>query len=417
MATLKGKGRFALLGSVIAVLALLVGACGSSEDPTATPRPAATTGPAATAMPEATAMPAATATPETGPKYGGVFRIVMHRDSRSGFDFHRTTTISNSFIGAPMWGSGNLVRTCLDDEYVRCTGVAESWEPNADFTQWTFTIRDNVLWHDGTPFTNEDAKWFIDLGVFGAEGRLPDRDALGHFGDVNNVELLPGNQIRVNLNIQSPNYLNSLGQTRLMLMHPRHLYQPEIAKGNGEASPQELGSVGTGPFVMDEFVKGAVYRVVRNDQYWDTDAQGRQLPYLDGVDAAVISDRTLSLAAFQTGRLDWTNTSSTLNLFPEQAAQLKRAMGDEVTIVTASKGSFIMGFNSVNAGPFQDIRVRRAVSLWLDRQSAADAIEPGTGATGTGLWLPGQPWTNPDLLTWPGYNTATKAQDRKRPSA
>ena len=52
-------------------------------------------------------------------------------------------------------------------------------------------------------------------------------------------------------------------------------------------------------------------------------------------------------------------------------------MGDEVTIVTASKGSFIMGFNSINAGPFQDIRVRRAVSLWLDRQSAADAIEPG----------------------------------------
>ncbi|MCH7706318.1 MAG: acyl-CoA dehydrogenase family protein [Chloroflexi bacterium] len=62
---------------------------------------------------------------------------------------------------------------------------------------------------------------------------------------------------------------------------------------------------------------------------------------------------------------------------------------------------------------FQDVRVRKAVSLWLDRQSAADAIEPGTGATGTGLWLPGQPWTNPDLLTWPGWNTATKAQDRE----
>ena len=409
MVALKGKSKVALLGSVIAVLALLVGACGSSEDPTAVPQPTSQ----ATAMPDATATPAATATPDTGPKYGGIFRIVMHRDARAGFDFHRTTTISNSFIGAPVWGSGNLVRTCLDDEYVRCAGVAESWDPNADFTQWTFTIRDNVVWHDGTPFTNEDAKFFIDFAVFSVEGRQPDRDARGHFGDVNNVELLPGNQIRVNLDTPAPNYLNALGSTRLMLMHPRHLYLPEIAKGNAEATPAELDAVGTGPFVKDEFVKGAVYRVRRFDQYWDTDAQGRQLPYLDGVDAAVINDRTLAIAAFQTGRLDWTNTSSTLNLFPEQAAQLARAMGDEVTIVTASKGSFIMGFNSINPGPFQDIRVRRAVSLWLDRQSAADAIEPGTGASGTGLWLPGQPWTNPDLLTWPGYNTATKAKDRE----
>ena len=114
MAALRGKKRVALLGSMIAVLALLVGACGGSEDPTATPRP--TTGPQATAMPDATSTPAPTATPDIGPKFGGIFRIVMHRDSRAGFDFHRTTTISNSFIGAPIWGSGNLVRTCLDDE-------------------------------------------------------------------------------------------------------------------------------------------------------------------------------------------------------------------------------------------------------------------------------------------------------------
>ena len=413
MTARRGKTRVALLASVVAVLALLVGACGSSEDPTATPRPAATTAAAATAVPQATATQAPTATPDTGPKYGGIFRIVMHRDARAGFDHHRTTTISNSFIGAPVWGSGNLVRTCLDNEYVRCTGVAESWEPNADFTQWTFKIRDNVLWHDGTPFTAEDAKWFIDIGFFGAEGRLPDRGKLEHYGDVNNVEVLPGNQIRVNLNIPTPNYLNALGQTRVMMQHPRHLLQPEIDKGNGEATPVELGAVGTGPFVKDDFVKGAVYKVRRFDQYWDKDAQGRQLPYLDGVDAAVISDRTLAIAAFQTGRLDWTNTSSTLNLFPEQSAQLERAMGADVTIVTASKGQFTMGFNSINPGPFQDIRVRRAVSLWLDRQSAADAIEPGTGATASGLWLPGQPWNNPDLLTWPGYNTATKAQDRE----
>ena len=405
MATLKKK-RAVLLGSVIAVLALLVGACGSSEDPTATPRPAATAAPAATAT------PAPTVIPEPAPKYGGIFRIVQSRDPRQALDPMRTATVTNNTIQAPVFGFGNLISTCRDDHNTRCPALAESWESNVDFTQWTFKIRQGVLWHDGTPFTPDDVKFWMDLGLFGAEGRVPDPNRLSRFGNAASVEVLAGNQVRVTLNNPAPSYIFSLGAAKNVVAHPRHLMQLEIDKGNGEASPLDLGLVGTGPFKKGDFVKGSVYKVRRFDNYWEKDNNGGQLPYLDGIDLILLPDQEAQVAAFRAGRLDWTGVSPIKALLAEQAEIIARAMGDKVQIGKVSGGMLMVGYNTLEP-PFDDIRLRRVVSLWIDRQAAGDAIEAGKGSTPTGLYIPGTPWTNPDVLDWPGYSTATKAQDRE----
>jgi len=400
------RERIVLLGALVALLALVAVACGSSEDPTATPRPAAT------AVPGATSTPAPTAVPEDAPKYGGIFTTALDRDTTQGADTMRATTISNYFFGVQVWGAGNLIRPCRDDGIARCPALADSWESNADFTQWTFTIRDGVFWHDGTPFTPEDVKFWMDLGTFGAEGRIPDPGALSRYGDIASVGVLSGNQVRVTLNAPAPNYLLSLGDPLVLIQHPRHLMQVEIDKGNGEATAEELGSVGTGPFALDEIVKGSVYRARRFEQYWEKDDEGRQLPYLDGVDAFVIPDQTAKYAAFLSGRLDFTNSGPIAGLKIEQAENIESSMADKADIRKIPGGMLLVGFNTIKP-PFDDIRLRRAISLYLDRQAMGDAIERGKGSTPTGLFFPTLPWTNPDVLTWPGYNNATKAQDRE----
>ena len=62
-------------------------------------------------------------------------------------------------------------------------------------------------------------------------------------------------------------------------------------------------------------------------------------------------------------------------------------------------------------GPWQDVRVRRAISLWIDKQEAVAAITGGFGYVG-GLLNPSNPFSSPDVLTWPGWNPATKEKDR-----
>ena len=102
------------------------------------------------------------------PKPGQIATFGVRRDPPAAFDMMMTTIWYDLHqVGSPVWGSGNLVRPCLENVYAVCPALASEWEHNADFTQWTFTIRDGVKWHDGTAFTVEDAKFWFDLAFTG----------------------------------------------------------------------------------------------------------------------------------------------------------------------------------------------------------------------------------------------------------
>ena len=202
MATARIKRLIPLVG--IAAIILVLGACSSSTEevdvgPTPTtaavqqPAPAATAAageaaaPAATAIPGATATPRPTQVPAGEPKYGGIF-ITPNRADPPIWDPMFTGTINLHGVSGSINGNGSLLKPCRDDTFVICGGLASSWESNADLTEWTFTIRDGVLWHDGIPFTVEDAKFWLDLHLKGAgdtrrpgrlAGRLPKLFVLG----------------------------------------------------------------------------------------------------------------------------------------------------------------------------------------------------------------------------------------------
>jgi ABC-type transport system substrate-binding protein len=315
------------------------------------------------------------------------------------------------------WGNANLVRECPDDGYKVCPGLALSWESNKDFTQWTFKMRDGVRWHDGVPFTAEDAKFWLDVVMFGAKsGDKVRRPAWykADLGDVQKVEVLDGNRLRVTLARGFPLFLESLSLPHYSIALPRHLVQPRFERGEVDVAPQDVNWVGTGAFKVVKYETGTRTQVRRNDQYWEKDSQGRLLPYLDGMDWAVIADPSAHDAAFRVGRLDVGGRDNQLRLTPERKVAYIRDLGEKVRFAEVAFNSGIgtsLGFNLLKPGPWKDVRVRRAMALWIDKNDGVKGAEGGAAFVGT-ILNPTNPYTSPDFPTWPGFNPATKEKDR-----
>jgi peptide/nickel transport system substrate-binding protein len=348
------------------------------------------------------------------PKYGGILVLANRRDPPAGFETLRFSNSELHYVTAKLNGGGHLVIPCRANVFEVCPGVAESWEHNKDFTQWTFKVRDGILWHDGTRFTAEDAKFWFDLVVGGAKvggkTRSPAYFATG-FGDVEKVEALDGNRLRVTLRHSVPQYLQTIYAGEYSIGHPRHLMQPRMEKGEIDVSPQDVGWVSIGPFKMLKYEKGSRVQVRRFDRYWERDAQGRQLPFLDGVDFAITSDPGSMDAAFRVGRVDGGALGTGHSLTKERQAGYIRDLGDQVWFAQLPSTRQNLNFNVLRTGPWQDVRVRKAMALWMDKEATITSVQGGFGHFYTILG-PTNPYTSPDFMTWPGWNKATREQDR-----
>jgi peptide/nickel transport system substrate-binding protein len=352
------------------------------------------------------------------PQYGGNFRLAHRGDPRAGWDHMQTATYDNTHVSSSLTGSGNLVRSCRESVYTVCPGLAESWETSTDFTQWTFKIRDNVLWHDGVPFTAEDVKFWFDINSQGARAGDVVRPASyfrGNFKDLQTTEVLSGNRVRLTLGTPQPQYILGLGIPRMAIAHPKHLMQPFFDRGEVNVRPNEIGYVGTGPFVFKSFTKGSRAQVTRFDKYWEVDEFGKQMPYLDGIEWFIIGSPQAMDAAFRVGRLD--GGARGAPYYPDQDRRAKyiEDMGDDVWFAPYGGQTGGWSFNVIKPSPVQDVRVRRAFALWLDKYEAIEALGGGDGEVGT-ILNPGNPLTHPDFLTWPGYNkdkTADRAEARR----
>jgi peptide/nickel transport system substrate-binding protein len=325
----------------------------------------------------------------------------------------KTANYDTVHMGNSVFGRANLVRACVESVYKLCPGLAESWEHNATFTQWTFKVRDNVFWHDGTAFTAADVKFWMELAFFGTKSGKSTRVPAWYqadLGDLQKVEVLESNRVRITLGRSAPQYLYGLTDPRQTVSHPKHLMQPFVERGEVNVAPQDVGWVGTGPFKVLKYEKGTRAQVRRFDRFWEKDVQGRQLPYLDGIDFAILRDPAAMDAAFRVGRLDGGTIGSPYYLTPERKAGYVRDLGDQVWFAEIATDVTGLGLNVLKPGPLQDVRVRQALARWIDKPAFSTAIYGGFGFVGT-ILHPQNPFTNPDFMTWPGFGP-NKERDR-----
>ena len=347
------------------------------------------------------------------PLNGGVLRLANRGDVPAGWDPMRTSSIALHHVAGSVFGPGNLVKRCRANMYMVCPYLATSWHASQDFTVWTFTLREGVRWHDGQPFSPDDARFWLELAVFGFEhdqGVRAPAYFRGNLGPITRVESLPG-QVRVVFSEPTLRFPEMLLDPRLKIAHPEHLMRPMLAAGALAVSPLDVGLVGLGPFRVAANEPGSRVVVQRFEDYWERDAHGGRLPYLDGIEFVITPDPVAMDLALRTGRLDGGARGEGHYLSAEREEVYLRALGDAVRLVRIGGGSFRLAFNLLRDGPWQDVRVRRAIALWIDGDAALTTALGGQGYRHPDDW-PGRPFDPYPFMLWPRLSLTGLETDR-----
>jgi len=273
--------------------------------------------------------------------------------------------------------------------------LAESWEVSEDGLQWVFKIRDGVTWTDGTPFTCADAKWSFDT-IRTGEGlnRSPRALAFNTVKASLDEGFVCADDLTLIANHDRPKsaFLEVMSMP-YHVMRPKHVYD-----GNTDAMRENAPSVGTGPFVLAQWLPGESYTWEANEDYWDA-----PFPYLDGI-KMTFGTNSSNDAAFRAGRLD---------IHPGVEGGRADTMLRECDQCVFFGRTFDSGFRALmthhQRTPWNTPEIKDAISYAMDRarigQIAADGwLTPPTA----GLFYPGGAFDMPDdiLAGIPGYNFA-----------
>jgi peptide/nickel transport system substrate-binding protein len=248
----------------------------------------------------------------------------------------------------------NLIQNSSDGKELR-PSLAESYEVSADAKSYTFKLRQNAKFCDGSPITAADAKFSFDRAM------EQDSRVTWQFPNKPLVEALDDKTLRVTLdrpNVAFVSYLTLWGS---------HVLSKAYAEKVGI---EEMGQkpLGSGAFCLDRWVKGQLAVLKRNPNYWDPDR-----PYVDEVELRVVQDENAAVLQLRSGQIDIA-TSVPHNQFKP----LKSASGIVAEMVTIhATVSIVPNIRTVPA--FQDVKIRQAMLLALDRQAMVDALLFGNG--------------------------------------
>ncbi len=247
-------------------------------------------------------------------------------------------------------------------------GAAERWDVSADGTVYTFHLRAGLKWSDGTPLTAEDfvAGWrraldpataaqLVDLAytVRNARAVAAGEKPPAELG----VRAVDAQTFEVALEAPDAAFIRLVAGYALFFPLPRHLY---AQAGEGWAKPGVM--VSNGPYTLAEWTPAAQVRLEKNPDYWNAANVA-----IDEVIFYPTVDEAQALNQFRSGELDLS-----LGFPPGQYERLKANMPAEVSLTPASTTSFLT-LNQRNP-KFADARVRRAISLAIDRNILTDKV-------------------------------------------
>jgi peptide/nickel transport system substrate-binding protein len=318
------------------------------------------------------------------PQYGGILRVALAGDPPS-LDMHRETTFKVVHPTAPCYNQ--LVRFDPHN-YPKIVGdLAESFGRSEDGMTWTFKLHQGVKFHDGSELTSADVKASWDKIVFPSKGVVSARRSM--MSAIKSIETPDRYTAVFRLKFPSASFL------ALMAKPYHYIYSKKMLDKDMQWYRRNV--MGTGPFMFKKYVRGSYLELERNPNYFK-----KGLPYLDGIKYFMIKDLSARAKSVRTDRTD-----VEFRGFPDSEVEaMKKQMGDKL-VVRYPRINIQWGilFN-VNKKPFDDERVRKALSLALDRYDMAKLIGPTTGLSILGgTFHPDSPWalTSEELQERPGW--------------
>ncbi|MFV0297775.1 MAG: ABC transporter substrate-binding protein [Hyphomicrobiaceae bacterium] len=308
------------------------------------------------------------------PKRGGILKYVVPAEPPS-FDGHRETTFALIHPIAPFYSV--LVRVNPENpasltNFV-CDLCTEMPKPTNDGKTYTFKIRKGVKFHDGQPLTAKDVLATFQHIVFPGEGVLSARKAM--FSMVDKIESPDDETIVFTLKHASNAFIP-------VMANP---YNFIYSKARLDKDPRwyEKNIDGSGPFIFDKREAGARITGKRNPNYYHTG-----LPYLDGFEAIFAKKQSLRVQAIRGDQ-----AAIEFRGFPPKSRDdLVKALGDKINVQESDWNCGLVLTPNHSRKPFDDVRVRRALTLALDRwQGSKDLSKIAIVRSVGGLVFPGHP--------------------------
>ena len=321
------------------------------------------------------------------PKRGGTLRVSSGGDPPD-FDMHQTATYLSQFLCAPCYST--LMRADPKDYHRLLPDLAEKAEVSGDGKTVTFQLRDGVLFHNGMPLTADDVVFSLERIRNPAKGLVSPRKGL--LGNIEAIEARGARTVVVRLAQPQADFLFLVSNPFNAIM-PRKVAEPLDAQGQG----MKRQIVGSGPFRLTQSVDGQIYELTRFDKYFGPPA------YLDKIQFFPIKGEIERSAALQGKRID------ACYFFANEAALASVRKVPGVTALRRPTPVFVNLIPNVQKKPFDDPRVREALSLALDRDSFIKTVGPLSGAFyhSFGLMPPDSPYSlsQAEIKQFGGYDT------------
>src|SRR6266702_2557550 len=287
------------------------------------------------------------------PKRGGVLRMSV--DQAASVIHPMLARVNPEYLVTELLYS-NLTR--LKPDMTLEPDLAISWEPNATLTEWTFKLRPGVTFHDGSPLTADDVVATINA-LLDPKTASPGRTNVGPIKEVTAIEPLTVKFTLTGAYADLP--------VALTYLNARIVPAKVIA---GDLASLSTTANGTGPFKLASYEPDRRIVVERKPAYYDP-----ARPYLDRIELLVYPDRTAEASAMISGEIDLLLTTT-----PGEYERLVKA--DGVKALRTPSGQFL----NINLGcdqkPFNDVRVRQALALAVDREATVGFVAGGYGTPG-----------------------------------
>jgi ABC-type transport system substrate-binding protein len=313
------------------------------------------------------------------PRRGGVLRFATRGDT-TGLDPHRNSLYPVSTPLAAI--TQGLLDLNLHSEPV--PGIATEWEVSPDLLTYTFKLRQGVLFHNGREVDAAAVKWNYERIKNPKTSSAFARSALENL-----KEVLAPDKYTVRCHLEQP----SAAFLADVVFYPCNLIAPD-SEAQADTHP-----VGCGPFKFVRWERNHVTELVRFENYFETDAAGNSLPYLERLIGHPKSEDRVRLTALRAGEADLIDNMA----YTDAAEFPKKYAGQFQTWDVPILGTSFITLN-MEKGPFADKRLRQAAAHAIDRDAIKQAVFYGRGDIATSYYAPAIPWHAPGIRPYPEHD-------------